>query len=276
MPVRAMRGTIPRARHSWRRGLASQALSACSLSGRRRGRPRRPLRTDGMASRVAAIITVSCRLAPLRQTPSGVPRASVTRWRFVPGLPRSVGFGPVAAPLFGRDSRAVQASPAPADLTRRVQALQQHVMQAAPNARRLPIPQPPPATHAGAAAHLGRQHFPRQPRAQHEQDARECGPVLNWTTPALRTRPRRRKERSDLIPEIIGEKRSDHAKPTLKTPLGAVLLGALRRCRRRLNKLCSDKGHDHRRCRRECQARSITPRIAQCGIETSESLGRYH
>ena len=100
-------------------------------------------------------------------------------------------------------------------------------MQTDPNARRLPIPQSPPTTHAGAAAHLGRQHFPRQPRAQHEQDARECGPVLNWTTPALRTRPRRREERRDLIPEIIGEKQSGHAKPTLKTKLGAVLLGVL-------------------------------------------------
>lgn len=45
-------------------------------------------------------MTLSCRLAPLRQKPSGVPRASVTRWRFVPGLPRSVGFGPVAGPPF--------------------------------------------------------------------------------------------------------------------------------------------------------------------------------
>ena len=43
---------------------------------------------------------LSCRLAPLRTTPSGVPRASVTRWRFVPGLPRSVGFGPTSAPPF--------------------------------------------------------------------------------------------------------------------------------------------------------------------------------
>ncbi|TXM96482.1 transposase, partial [Methylobacterium sp. WL64] len=42
-----------------------------------------------------------------------------------------------------------------------------------------------------------------------------------------RTRPRRREERRDLIPEIIGEKQSGHAKPTLKTKLGAVLLGVL-------------------------------------------------
>ncbi len=33
---------------------------------------------------------------------SGMPRRSVIRWRFVSGLPRSVGFGPVAAPPFWR------------------------------------------------------------------------------------------------------------------------------------------------------------------------------
>ena len=116
-----------------------------------------------MASRVAAIMTVSCRLAPLRQKPSGVPRASVTRWRFVPGLPRSVGFGPVAGPLFSRDRRAVQASPVPVDLTRCVQALQQHVMQAAPYARRLPIPQPP-------ASNSCRSRSPSRPAASPTAD----------------------------------------------------------------------------------------------------------
>ena len=45
-------------------------------------------------------MTLSWRLAGLRRTPSGVPRRSTTRWRFVPGLPRSVGFGPVSAPPF--------------------------------------------------------------------------------------------------------------------------------------------------------------------------------
>ncbi len=37
----------------------------------------------------------------------------------------------------------------------------------------------------------------------------------------------------------------------------------------------ADKGYDHRRCRRECRARSITPRIARRGVESSERLGRY-
>ena len=43
---------------------------------------------------------LSWRLAPLSEMPSGVPRASVTTWRLVPGLPRSVGFGPTSAPPF--------------------------------------------------------------------------------------------------------------------------------------------------------------------------------
>lgn len=42
----------------------------------------------------------------------------------------------------------------------------------------------------------------------------------------------------------------------------------------RPDKLHADKGYDHRRCRRECRARSITPRIARRGIESSEHLGR--
>lgn len=55
---------------------------------------------------------------------------------------------------------------------------------------------------------------------------RKCGPVLDRTTPTLRTGPRRWKERSDLIPEIIGKTRPGHAKRKLKTPLGAILSGA--------------------------------------------------
>jgi len=35
-----------------------------------------------------------------QQKASGIRLASVAKWRFVPGLPRSVGLGPVAAPLF--------------------------------------------------------------------------------------------------------------------------------------------------------------------------------
>jgi len=54
-----------------------------------------------------------------------------------------------------------------------------------------------------------------------------------------------------------------------------VRTGRPGRPRRRPDKLHADKGYDHRRCRRECRARSITPRIARRGIESSERLGRH-
>ena len=47
------------------------------------------------------------------------------------------------------------------------------------------------------------------------------------------------------------------------------------RPRRRPVKLHADKGYDHKRCRHECRARSIMPRIARRGIETSQKLGRH-
>ena len=43
--------------------------------------------------------------------------------------------------------------------------------------------------------------------------------------------------------------------------------------RRRPTKLHADKAYDHRRCRKECRARSIAPRIARRGVDTSEKLG---
>ena len=47
------------------------------------------------------------------------------------------------------------------------------------------------------------------------------------------------------------------------------------RPRKRPEKLHADKAYDHRRCRRECRARSIIPRIARRGVETSAKLGRH-
>jgi transposase len=47
------------------------------------------------------------------------------------------------------------------------------------------------------------------------------------------------------------------------------------RPRRRPDKLHADKAYDHRRCRAECRARSVTPRIARRGVDTSERLGRH-
>jgi hypothetical protein len=50
-------------------------------------------RTSGSRPRL------SCMLAPEMPSDSGTPLRSVIRWIFDPGLPRSVGFGPVSGPL---------------------------------------------------------------------------------------------------------------------------------------------------------------------------------
>jgi transposase len=54
-----------------------------------------------------------------------------------------------------------------------------------------------------------------------------------------------------------------------------VRSGRRGRPRRRPGKLHADKAYDHRRCRRDCQARGIAPRIARPGIESSARLGRH-
>jgi hypothetical protein len=77
-------------------------LSACSLAGRQRGRPGRPRgpSTAGMSSISGSNSSESWAFAAERRTASGIPLRSTTRWRFEPGLPRSVGFGPVLPPPF--------------------------------------------------------------------------------------------------------------------------------------------------------------------------------
>ena len=47
------------------------------------------------------------------------------------------------------------------------------------------------------------------------------------------------------------------------------------RPRRRPAKLHADKAYDHRRCRLACRLRSIKPRIARRGVESSARLGRF-
>jgi hypothetical protein len=80
---------------SWR-----TPLSQCSLAGRLRGRPGRPRGplTAGTASTTWSSSMESCVLAADRQTARGMPPRSTSRWYLDPGLPRSVGFGPVSSP----------------------------------------------------------------------------------------------------------------------------------------------------------------------------------
>ena len=119
-------------------------------------------------------------------------------------------------------------------------------------------------------------------------------------------RARQRQRAGEKGGAEVGPNPTDRGKPGTKrhlvtdargTPLGVALSGANRhdsrmlaptldavppvrsgrrgRPRRRPGKLHADKAFDHRRCRRECRARGITPRIARRGIESSERLGRH-
>lgn len=62
-------------------------------------------RIGGTLSTTASSIRLSCTFAPVSFSARRMPFASVRTWRFVPHLPRSVWFGPVAAPPFLRQSR---------------------------------------------------------------------------------------------------------------------------------------------------------------------------
>jgi transposase len=55
--------------------------------------------------------------------------------------------------------------------------------------------------------------------------------------------------------------------PQVRTPAGGR--------RRRPDKCHADKAYDHRRCRSYLTRRGIKVRIARCGIESSERLGRH-
>jgi hypothetical protein len=55
--------------------------------------------------------------------------------------------------------------------------------------------------------------------------------------------------------------------PTVRTPAGG------RRCRP--DKCHADKAYDNRRCRSYLTRRGIKVRIARCGIESSQRLGRH-
>jgi transposase len=55
--------------------------------------------------------------------------------------------------------------------------------------------------------------------------------------------------------------------PKVSTPAGG------RRCRP--DKCHADKAYDHRRCRAYLSRRGIRVRIARCGIESSQRLGRH-
>ena len=78
------------------------------------------------------------------------------------------------APLFGTlsaDEDGVHAGAAPVNKVRRFQPRQQVLVELLPDLRLVPIPQPAPAGHARAAAHLPGQHLPGDAAPENEEDA---------------------------------------------------------------------------------------------------------
>jgi hypothetical protein len=103
MPRRAILGVIPRRRSARRQPAKSSPLSACSLTGRRCGRPGRPRgpMIAGTASTTCSNSNESWVLAADNPTARGMPVASISRWYLEPALPRSTGLAPVSSPHAG-------------------------------------------------------------------------------------------------------------------------------------------------------------------------------
>jgi hypothetical protein len=166
-----------------------------------------------------------------------MPWASTTRWRFVPCLPRSVGFLPVSWPPRGRHRGGVQRGPVPVDAIGLGQLFEKHLVQPAPDARLVPVSQPAPARHPAPTPHLGRQVLPGDARLQHEQDPRQRRPVRHPGPSALGLRRLRREQRRDPRPQRIRQQFLRHGTllhGSYSASLAAyatVLLGVLRaRC----------------------------------------------
>lgn len=165
---------------------------------------------DGIASRAASSSSESWTLAAERTIASGMPVRSTTRWRLLPALPRSVGFGPVAAPPFGGDTRRVQRCPRPVKLVRIRRALEQYVMQSLPYPSLLPIAQSSPARHPAATAQLLRKQLPADATLEHKNDATQYLAVIQAWAPTLGLGRRRRNERRDNCPQSVTDQHRVH------------------------------------------------------------------
>lgn len=112
---------------------------------------------------------------------------------------------------FCRDGGAVHGGSFPVDRVGVAEPIQEDTVQAHPDASLMPFVQAAPARHAGAAAHLHRQQFPRDAALQHEQDAGQCRVVIQPWPPALRFGRFRRDQRLNNGSQGVGYKGSSHA-----------------------------------------------------------------
>jgi hypothetical protein len=82
-----------------------------------------------------------------------------------------------------------------------------------PHAGPLPAGQPPPARDTRTAAHLAREHPPRDPAAQHEQDARKDRPIRDRLSSGVPPIPSATfgKQWFDPTPEVVIDEGWAHA-----------------------------------------------------------------
>jgi hypothetical protein len=74
-----------------------------------------------------------------------------------------------------------------------------------PEARPLPIAQSTPARHARPTAQFLRQHLPRDPASEHEEDAGETCAIRHARPSTVPSWWWNRKERFDEIPQRVGQ-----------------------------------------------------------------------
>ena len=139
-----------------------------------------------------------------------MPFASTKTWRLVPGLPRSVGFGPVSSPPFGRERGAVERAAAEVDRVRPAEPVQQRAAEPFEDPGRLPVAQPSPAGHTRTGAHSLGQARPGDAGAEHEDDALERLAVVQRRPAAPRARRSGGEQGRDQRPQRIGDERFSH------------------------------------------------------------------
>jgi len=83
-------------------------------------------------------------------------------------------------------------------------------MQGVPHPGRLPVPQAPPAGHATATAHLGRQHLPGDAGLEHKDDPGQGGAVGDAWSATLGLGCLSRQQRGDESPQFVADKRLAH------------------------------------------------------------------
>src|SRR5579859_2685201 len=133
--------------------------------------------SSGASGQAAGILSsVSCsnwkstRLAPATATPRTTPRPSTSKLRFVPCLPRSVGFAPVCFPAERRfRQRPVHRLIGPLNLRQFVIVLQTERPELRKHPCLRPLLETPMGRTAGTDAG-GAQRVPLTARAQHEAD----------------------------------------------------------------------------------------------------------